>query len=192
MKANTRFTLGGRSFYAFVDHQDGSVWIQDGVDFNKSFFRVSDPFYKDFTVTPINPVAEEKLEEESHTLDAQRYFGPFLNHRLQKKVGSYTRERGKPTGGPASYYDFPDTWCTWNDLADFKSKAQWKEHSYHLGNVGKAIYRWGEKTGTSKEYDAKKIVYSGLRVLLMLVGKDKTAEYIKELQNDPQFKKDEE
>lgn len=94
----------------------------------------------------------------------------------------------KQEGGPATYYDFEEGWVTWNDLADFKSTNQWKEHSFHLGNVGKAIYRWGSKGGTSKSYDTRKIIYSGLRVLMMLEGKAKTVDYLNELLNDNQFK----
>lgn len=91
-------------------------------------------------------------------------------------------------GGPSNYYDFQPDWITWNDLADYKSKAQWKEHSFHLGNIGKAIFRWGEKNGTTKTYDAKKIVYSALRVLLMLEGKKAVKDYLELLLKDEQFK----
>ncbi len=97
-------------------------------------------------------------------------------------------DRHKPTGGPSKYYDFDPAWVTWNDLADYKSTHQWKEHSFHLNNVGKAIYRWDTKEGTTKLYDAKKIIYSGLRVVLMLAGKEVAQQYLKELSDDPQFK----
>lgn len=91
-------------------------------------------------------------------------------------------------GGPSSYYDFEEGWKTWNDFADSKAKHQWKEHSFHLGNIGKVLCRWGDKKGTSREYDARKIVYSGLRILKMLIGGAKTREYIERLLDDPQFK----
>jgi len=91
-------------------------------------------------------------------------------------------------GGPSSYYDFDDGWKTWNDFADSKASYQWKEHSFHLGNIGKVLCRWGDKKGTSREYDARKIVYSGLRILKMLIGGAKTREYIERLLDDPQFK----
>lgn len=93
-------------------------------------------------------------------------------------------------GGPSGYYDFPKGWVTWNDLSDYKSKAQWKEYSFHLANIGKAIYRWGEKEGTTIKYDTKKIIYSGLRVLLMMSSKSEVRGYLKELLEDPQFKGD--
>lgn len=93
-------------------------------------------------------------------------------------------------GGPASYYDFAEAWVTWNDLADHKAKTQWKAYSFHLGNIGKAIMRWGDKKGTSTLYDTKKIIYSALRVLVMMRGKEAAADYLEKLSNDPQFKKD--
>ena len=91
-------------------------------------------------------------------------------------------------GGPSSYYDFLSGWKTWNDFADSKSTHQWKEHSFHLGNVGKVLCRWGDKVGTSKAYDARKIVYSGLRVLLMLEGKESVRNCLESLLEDGQFK----
>jgi uncharacterized protein YodC (DUF2158 family) len=94
----------------------------------------------------------------------------------------------KSDGGPSSYYDFLPKWKTWNDFADYKSSKQWQEHSFHLGNVGKVLCRWGDKSGTTKSYDAKKIVYSGLRVLMMLEGSKTVREYLQRLLDDPQFK----
>jgi hypothetical protein len=91
-------------------------------------------------------------------------------------------------GGPSNYYDFQPHWVTWNDLADDRSVSQWKEHSFHLGNIGKALMRWGNKGGTTKEYDARKIIYSALRVLQMLKGKDEVRRYLQSLLDDPQFK----
>lgn len=91
------------------------------------------------------------------------------------------------TGGPTSYYDFPDDWVTLNDLMDYKAKNQWGPLSFHMGNITKATYRFGEKDGTSKEYDVNKIIYSGLRAKLMLEDKQSVREYLEELLNDPQF-----
>jgi hypothetical protein len=91
-------------------------------------------------------------------------------------------------GGPSSYYDFPVDWKTWNDFADYKATKQWKEHSFHLGNVGKVLCRWGDKAGTTKSYDARKLIYSGLRVLLMLEGGQNVRSYLESLLEDPQFK----
>ncbi len=90
-------------------------------------------------------------------------------------------------GGPSKYYDFPAEWSTLNDYIEHKSKHQWKEHSFHLGNITKAGCRWGDKGGTTKGYDARKITYSGLRLLLMLEGKTAVMEYLMKLQQDEQF-----
>ena len=91
-------------------------------------------------------------------------------------------------GGPSAYYDFHSGWSTWNDFADYKAAKQWKEHSFHLGNIGKVLCRWGDKSGTTKNYDARKVVYSGLRVLLMLEGKESVRNYLESLLDDGQFK----
>jgi hypothetical protein len=91
-------------------------------------------------------------------------------------------------GGPAPYYDFPPDWNTFNDFLEYKSVNQWKGYSFHLGNIGKAICRWGDKGGTTETYDAKKIIYSGCRVLKMMVGTEKLREYLQSLLDDDQFK----
>ena len=91
-------------------------------------------------------------------------------------------------GGPSEYYDFPEGWVTWNDLADYKAQRQWKQFSFHLGNIGKVLMRWGDKEGAALPYDTRKIIYSGLRILLMLEGPAFTRDYLQRLLNDPQFK----
>lgn len=96
----------------------------------------------------------------------------------------------KSDGGPSTYYDFKDDWVTWNDLADYKSANQWGKYSFHLGNIGKALMRWGDKKGTSPNYDARKIVYSGLRVLVMMEGKARVQQYLDNLREDKQFRSD--
>jgi len=91
-------------------------------------------------------------------------------------------------GGPTDYYDFPESWTTFNDFIEYKSEWQWREFSFHLGNIGKALCRWGDKNGTGIDYDAKKIIYSGVRVLKMIIGVEATREYLQRLLDDPQFK----
>lgn len=90
-------------------------------------------------------------------------------------------------GGPSSYFDFPGDWTTFNDFIEYKSRVQWLGFSFHLGNIGKAICRWGDKNGTTIEYDAKKIIYSAIRVLKMIVGVEETRNYLLKLLDDPQF-----
>ena len=91
-------------------------------------------------------------------------------------------------GGPSDYYDWPSYWNTLNDFIEYKSEHQWGKFSFHWGNVIKALTRWGDKEGTTEVYDAKKIIYSGVRVLKMLVGVEKTREYLQSLLDDAQFK----
>lgn len=94
----------------------------------------------------------------------------------------------KPLGGPSGYYDLPfKDWVTLNDMMEHLADKGWKpSETLHLKEVLKASTRWGHKKGTSKEYDSRKIVYSGLR-LLTLSGGDAQS-FLKDLMEDPQFK----
>jgi len=95
----------------------------------------------------------------------------------------------QPTeGGPAEYYDFKPDWVTLNDMNDYKAQHQWGPLSFHMGNISKATYRFGEKGNTSKVYDINKIIYSGLRCKLMLEDKEAARRYLQQLLDDPQFK----
>lgn len=94
----------------------------------------------------------------------------------------------KPDGGPSTYYDFPfSSWKTGNDMMEFLAEYRWGKYGIHLKDVFKAMLRWGAKEGTDVVYDAKKIVYYGLRILRMAVGVKKTREYLLKLLDDPQF-----
>ena len=94
----------------------------------------------------------------------------------------------KPTGGPSSYYDFPySEWITTNDQMEYLAEHKWGKFGIHLKDIFKGLCRWGDKDGTSVEYDAKKIIYYGVRVLRMLVGVEKTREYLQTLLDDKQF-----
>ncbi len=86
-----------------------------------------------------------------------------------------------PTGGPSEYYDFPEGAITLNDLIEDKDMG------FHRGNIFKACWRWGTKEGTSKEYDARKIIYSGSRLLKKIAGVKSLRETLKTMLNDPQF-----
>lgn len=99
-----------------------------------------------------------------------------------------TLQKVKPTGGPASYFDFQEGWNTLNDIMEYKAEHQWKEHTWHLGNIFKACFRWGEKEGTTKGYDLRKIIYSALRVLMKMEGKEAMRKYLEEdILKDKQF-----
>lgn len=94
----------------------------------------------------------------------------------------------KSDGGPSGYYDFPTEWNTWNDLMEHKAINQWGALSLHLKDIGKAFFRIGTKEGTPLQYDARKIIYSGLRLLGMIEGKEFVREELERLLADPQFK----
>lgn len=98
----------------------------------------------------------------------------------QKKVPS--------SGGPSAYYDMPfDKWITTNDQMEYLAEHKWGKYAIHLKDIFKGLCRWGEKEGTDITYDTRKIIYYGFRVYCMMVGKEKTREYLKELLNDKQF-----
>lgn len=90
-------------------------------------------------------------------------------------------------GGPSAYYDFPSNCVTLNDLMEWKGDTQWGGDSFHLANVTKAAWRWGIKSGTSQAYDARKLVYSGARLLMKYTSKTELRSYLLQLLEDPQF-----
>jgi hypothetical protein len=94
----------------------------------------------------------------------------------------------KPDGGPSGYYDFPAGALTLNDLLEYKGDKQWLGDSFHLSNVVKAAWRWGDKEGTTKAYDARKFIYSGARLLLKYVGVEELRKTLQAMLDDPQFK----
>lgn len=104
-------------------------------------------------------------------------------------VDTRSKEDKKVTGGPSSYYDLPfKDWVTTNDMVEYFSIHSWKEYSAHMKEILKAIVRWGNKDGTTKEYDSKKIIYYGARILRMVSGSKVLREYLQELLDNPQFK----
>jgi hypothetical protein len=90
-------------------------------------------------------------------------------------------------GGPSSYYDFPTGANTLNDLLEYKGDTQWLGDSFHLSNVVKAAWRWGDKEGTTKEYDARKFIYSGCRLLMKYAGVSAVRKTLQAMLDDPQF-----
>ena len=93
----------------------------------------------------------------------------------------------KSDGGPSSYYDFPSGAITLNDLIEHKSDKQWLGDSFHLSNIVKAAWRWGDKEGTTKEYDARKFIYSGCRLLMKYAGVSAVRKTLQAMLDDPQF-----
>ena len=100
-----------------------------------------------------------------------------------------TTKTTKPDGGPSSYYDFPfQEWTTVNDMIEYLAAKQWGKHSWIFKDIVKACTRWGSKDGTTEAYDAKKIIYYGLRLLMSVSDKATVQAYLKQLQEDKQFK----
>lgn len=93
----------------------------------------------------------------------------------------------KPDGGPAEYYDLPPSPKTLNDLLEYKGDKHWLGDSFHLANIVKAAWRWGIKSGVDKSYDARKFIYSGVRLLLKYQGLEETRATLQKLLDDPQF-----
>ncbi len=106
------------------------------------------------------------------------------------KQKAFGKEKTKEqlTGGPQSYYDFDPNWKTFNDIAEWLAVNRWGDHTIQLFNIFKACFRWGEKDGTTKIYDAKKIVYYGLRLYIMMTSKVEGRKYLQELLDADQFK----
>lgn len=84
-------------------------------------------------------------------------------------------------GGPSMYYDFPEGAITLNDLIEHKNM------DFHRGNTFKACWRFGTKEGTTKEYDCRKIIYSGARMLMREVGTEALRKTLIDMLQDPQF-----
>jgi len=100
---------------------------------------------------------------------------------------SYVPKDIKPDGGPSSYYDLQNG-GTLNDELEHKGDTQWLGDTFHIANIVKAAWRWGIKKGTTKEYDARKFIYSGCRLLMKYAGKEEVRETLERMLNDPQFR----
>jgi len=117
-----------------------------------------------------------------------------MKHRVADKLVEAYQETSitqDATGGPSPYYDMPyATWVTTNDQMEYLAEHKWGKYAIHLKDIFKGLCRWGDKQGTTPSYDARKIIYYGLRVLMMLEGKASMQQYLSDLKNDPQFKED--
>lgn len=100
-----------------------------------------------------------------------------------------TTKKVEPHGGPSSYYDLPfSRWVTVNDMMEYLAEHKWGKFGIHLKDIFKGVCRWGDKEGTTVEYDTKKIIYYGCRILMMVSGKQGLRTYLHSILNDPQFK----
>jgi len=72
-------------------------------------------------------------------------------------------------------------------MMEYLAEHKWGKYGIHLKDIFKGLCRWGDKDGTTVEYDTKKIIYYGVRVLRLVVGTPKMREYLQSLLDDPQF-----
>lgn len=121
---------------------------------------------------------EKSAEEKSAYKSAEKSTEKSAEESVMKFAKKSAMESD---GGPSEYYDFPQQPKTLNDLIEHKNM------DFHRGNVFKAAYRLGGKSGTSEEYDHKKIIYSGCRMLMKQGGAANLRAYLQNLLDDPQF-----
>lgn len=68
----------------------------------------------------------------------------------------------KSDGGSTDYYIIPEGTRDLDDLIANKGM------SFRMGNIFKACYRLGQKEGTDREYDLRKIIFFAQRELEMV------------------------
>ena len=68
----------------------------------------------------------------------------------------------KSDGGSTDYYHIPEGTRDLDDLIALKKM------SFRMGNIFKACYRLGQKEGTHREYDLRKIIFFAQRELEMV------------------------
>ena len=93
----------------------------------------------------------------------------------------------KSDGGASSYYDFPEGAVTLNDVMEELAASRWRGDALHLKDIFKAAWRWGEKEGTTKAYDARKIIYYGARLLMLYTDVEALRATLQSMLDDKQF-----
>lgn len=78
---------------------------------------------------------------------------------VSSQLDGIDKDRGTLTGWSSSYYRLPVNAKELQDLIEHK------DMNFSQGNMFKAIWRLGEKTGTSKQYDLEKIIWFAQREL---------------------------
>lgn len=80
--------------------------------------------------------------------------------RLYKQPAQYSAP--KSNGGSTDYYNIPP------GAKDLQDLIEHNDMNFSEGNVFKAVYRMGKKTGTDKAYDWNKIIWFAHRELARL------------------------
>lgn len=62
-------------------------------------------------------------------------------------------------GGSTDYYKIPQ------GATDLQDLIEHKDMNFSIGNIFKACYRLGEKSGAPKDYDLRKIIFFAQREL---------------------------
>lgn len=149
---------------------------------------VCEDHYKKLNEYTTDEVVYHIPQEQLVPLDEDVYYST----QLIPPDGNFFNSQNKPNiphGGPSSYYDMPfKNWVTVNDMMEYLAEQKWGKYGIHLKDIFKGLCRWGEKSGTTVEYDTRKIIYYGCRILQMVSGKQSLRDYLKELLDDPQFK----
>ena len=142
-------------------------------------------------------VSRTITECDGETYYAKSLWGGFSDSRLTNEPYWSLVERAKetvdkePDGDTkvGSYYNFPfKDWFTVNDMLDYMSRKQWGWRSYIFKDIVKACFRFGQKEGTTEVYDAEKIIYYGVRLLMSVSDKTTARNYLQQLLDDKQFK----
>lgn len=108
----------------------------------------------DFEKNPYNgPIPQKDLHPNTYdtwpSLD-KVYFPEKITTLPPKKTSD---------GGSTDYYQLPQ------GSKDLQDIIEAKDMNFSIGNIFKACYRLGEKQGTSREYDLRKIIFFATREL---------------------------
>lgn len=110
---------------------------------------------------------------------------------VKQVIDTYNNPAKAPvTGGPSDYYDIPVGATTLNDIMEHKAYTTWGGDALHLKDIMKACYRWGDKDGTTRAYDARKMIYFAARLLQIHAGQAELRKLLNEMLNNPQFNKE--
>jgi hypothetical protein len=128
------------------------------------------------------------FDDSECTLSIREEMTPLATKFLWDAAYGGTVTNKTSSGGPSAYYDMPySTWVTTNDQMEYLAEHKWGKYAIHLKDIFKGLCRWGDKSGTTVEYDSRKVIYYGCRVLMMVVGTAELRVYLHELLDDKQF-----
>jgi hypothetical protein len=90
-----------------------------------------------------------------------------LDWKLPEQPTQIERNEAKAqklTGWSSNYYQIPESAKEIQDLIEHR------DMNFSVGNIFKAAYRLGQKTGTTEEYDLEKIIWFAKREIERLKG----------------------